>query len=212
MIRRPPRSTLFPYTTLFRSEARLRRGGDASRPRRGGQGTRPGARDSAIDAGRFKTLRADGVPHGGAGGRVFQLAGPMLFTWLKARMWAGHLRRECFRSITRELRREPQDFHFRPALHRGFGPAHHLSGYCVREVILAAVLAHLSRHLLQDHRGVAALKGHGHLSGAGLTVFAYHAIHCSLRFPNPGSHCSGWGSYAVTIMHVPVPASQATTT
>src|ERR1017187_4993643 len=128
------------------------------------------------------------------------------------RLWAGHLRRECFRSITRELRREPQDFHFRPALHRGFGPAHHLSGYCVREVILAAVLAHLSRHLLQDHRGVAALKGHCHLSGAGLTVFAYHAIHCSLRFPNPGSHCSGWGSYAVTIMHVPVPASQATTT
>src|SRR5256885_13159292 len=27
MIRRPPRSTLFPYTTLFRSEDRLHRGG-----------------------------------------------------------------------------------------------------------------------------------------------------------------------------------------
>src|SRR5687768_18206269 len=27
MIRRPPRSTLFPYTTLFRSEPRLRREG-----------------------------------------------------------------------------------------------------------------------------------------------------------------------------------------
>src|SRR3712207_7806298 len=27
MIRRPPRSTLFPYTTLFRSERSLRRGG-----------------------------------------------------------------------------------------------------------------------------------------------------------------------------------------
>src|SRR2546425_6521336 len=26
MIRRPPRSTLFPYTTLFRSRARVRRG------------------------------------------------------------------------------------------------------------------------------------------------------------------------------------------
>src|SRR2546430_13692307 len=26
MIRRPPRSTLFPYTTLFRSEARIQRG------------------------------------------------------------------------------------------------------------------------------------------------------------------------------------------
>src|SRR5256885_17082401 len=29
MIRRPPRSTLFPYTTLFRSEGELRAGGDA---------------------------------------------------------------------------------------------------------------------------------------------------------------------------------------
>src|SRR3712207_7465601 len=58
MIRRPPRSTLFPYTTLFRSgrgdgDGGLRlggRGGDA--PRRGAPGrragrarTRPGARD-----------------------------------------------------------------------------------------------------------------------------------------------------------------------
>src|SRR5256885_2640689 len=33
MIRRPPRSTLFPYTTLFRSLARGRRGGRT--PRRG---------------------------------------------------------------------------------------------------------------------------------------------------------------------------------
>src|SRR3712207_7966083 len=32
MIRRPPRSTLFPYTTLFRS-----RGGDVSRARHGGR-------------------------------------------------------------------------------------------------------------------------------------------------------------------------------
>src|SRR5215216_7336766 len=44
MIRRPPRSTLFPYTTLFRSHARAARGGaadDRSRvvPRRQG---RPG--------------------------------------------------------------------------------------------------------------------------------------------------------------------------
>src|SRR6266849_6766668 len=35
MIRRPPRSTLFPYTTLFRSVARLAR----SRPYRNGLGT-----------------------------------------------------------------------------------------------------------------------------------------------------------------------------
>src|SRR3712207_8758492 len=34
MIRRPPRSTLFPYTTLFRSRRRDRRGRDA-----GGRGT-----------------------------------------------------------------------------------------------------------------------------------------------------------------------------
>src|SRR2546430_8645279 len=39
MIRRPPRSTLFPYTTLFRSEALA-----ASHPRRAtGQGGSPGA-------------------------------------------------------------------------------------------------------------------------------------------------------------------------
>src|SRR5260370_23701563 len=30
MIRRPPRSTLFPYTTLFRSSIRRRRAGDIS--------------------------------------------------------------------------------------------------------------------------------------------------------------------------------------
>src|SRR3712207_7319112 len=33
MIRRPPRSTLFPYTTLFRSRPRERRHGRARRPR-----------------------------------------------------------------------------------------------------------------------------------------------------------------------------------
>src|SRR6266513_4655560 len=33
MNRRPPRSTLFPYTTLFRSRARRRRGGDRLRRR-----------------------------------------------------------------------------------------------------------------------------------------------------------------------------------
>src|SRR5207253_10188184 len=35
MIRRPPRSTLFPYTTLFRS-VRRRRGGGDDHPRAGG--------------------------------------------------------------------------------------------------------------------------------------------------------------------------------
>src|SRR3712207_7332602 len=33
MIRRPPRSTLFPYTTLFRSRARIVEAGDAERRR-----------------------------------------------------------------------------------------------------------------------------------------------------------------------------------
>src|SRR5688572_31510093 len=37
MIRRPPRSTLFPYTTLFRSEGNPgRRSEDSALPRRGG--------------------------------------------------------------------------------------------------------------------------------------------------------------------------------
>src|SRR2546429_7093157 len=36
MIRRPPRSTLFPYTTLFRSLTRIR-------PRRAGRCTKPGS-------------------------------------------------------------------------------------------------------------------------------------------------------------------------
>src|SRR2546422_6926855 len=34
MIRRPPRSTLFPYTTLFRSRGGLRQRRDRARPRR----------------------------------------------------------------------------------------------------------------------------------------------------------------------------------
>src|SRR3712207_9043001 len=52
MIRRPPRSTLFPYTTLFRStcgRARVRRGGARSVPR-------PRAEEAAALAGR------DGAP------------------------------------------------------------------------------------------------------------------------------------------------------
>src|SRR3712207_8123851 len=47
MIRRPPRSTLFPYTTLFRSEPQQHRDGDLQdhhhpdeRPAHGGDGTR----------------------------------------------------------------------------------------------------------------------------------------------------------------------------
>src|SRR2546430_12778705 len=35
MIRRPPRSTLFPYTTLFRSQGQHRRAGRSQRPHGG---------------------------------------------------------------------------------------------------------------------------------------------------------------------------------
>src|SRR3712207_8010457 len=42
MIRRPPRSTLFPYTTLFRSHARLRRSPVVRR--RAGRSLRPAPR------------------------------------------------------------------------------------------------------------------------------------------------------------------------
>src|SRR3989442_8276874 len=50
MIRRPPRSTLFPYTTLFRSPARADRGGAASpAPALPAGGTPSRARRSAGD-------------------------------------------------------------------------------------------------------------------------------------------------------------------
>src|SRR5688572_32761663 len=42
MIRRPPRSTLFPYTTLFRSPSRRPQGGGRSLP--SGSGHKPGHR------------------------------------------------------------------------------------------------------------------------------------------------------------------------
>src|SRR2546429_1377286 len=53
MIRRPPRSTLFPYTTLFRS-GRLERAGDGAR-----RGARPAAR---------RPLPGGPVPAGRPGG------------------------------------------------------------------------------------------------------------------------------------------------
>src|SRR5436189_1869490 len=45
MIRRPPRSTLFPYTTLFRS---LRRGGELRRLQQGVPGRRPQVLDDGV--------------------------------------------------------------------------------------------------------------------------------------------------------------------
>src|SRR5256885_11724105 len=82
MIRRPPRSTLFPYTTLFRSRAEQggtgisERENEARSARSGGEPAR-GPADAALDAGphgagpvRAPALRR-GAPGGGraAGGR-----------------------------------------------------------------------------------------------------------------------------------------------
>src|SRR3712207_7913646 len=58
MIRRPPRSTLFPYTTLFRSEAVLAPAGEAA------EGV-PGARR----AGARHAVAEDEVARGGRPGR-----------------------------------------------------------------------------------------------------------------------------------------------
>src|SRR5688572_32508797 len=49
MIRRPPRSTLFPYTTLFRSELVAPRGGPQQQ-RRGARGAEQRVRDRARPA------------------------------------------------------------------------------------------------------------------------------------------------------------------
>src|SRR2546426_5424011 len=53
MIRRPPRSTLFPYTTLFRSQQR-----------RGGDDGEPGAEDGQVDLDPRAGLGGPGGPDG----------------------------------------------------------------------------------------------------------------------------------------------------
>src|SRR3989454_6853718 len=64
MIRRPPRSTLFPYTTLFRSRERIaRREGDRGRPARRFDGRRQHERGRLSDgAGRVRDAGADDGP------------------------------------------------------------------------------------------------------------------------------------------------------
>src|SRR2546422_5034602 len=61
MIRRPPRSTLFPYTTLFRSPAD-RPGRVHSGPHRAGQG-------ESVDLPRGRDERPGELPHGNLGDR-----------------------------------------------------------------------------------------------------------------------------------------------
>src|SRR3712207_7015464 len=52
MIRRPPRSTLFPYTTLFRSPPRFRRKGRRERSRRRSGHERPRRSGASRDGSR----------------------------------------------------------------------------------------------------------------------------------------------------------------
>src|SRR3712207_8125198 len=55
MIRRPPRSTLFPYTTLFRSRRGLRQSD-------GRRGTRPAARRKSVYLGQRRRQRSGRRP------------------------------------------------------------------------------------------------------------------------------------------------------
>src|SRR2546426_9142612 len=67
MIRRPPRSTLFPYTTLFRSWGRRRRRARARAPGPARASCRPpGARRRARPAARAAAARR--APGGASGG------------------------------------------------------------------------------------------------------------------------------------------------
>src|SRR2546422_7646491 len=66
MIRRPPRSTLFPYTTLFRSPVADRSGARAQAHLWAGEDQSPGGGDLANQAGRHDPLElsADGQDPG----------------------------------------------------------------------------------------------------------------------------------------------------
>src|SRR3712207_7433617 len=67
MIRRPPRSTLFPYTTLFRSH-RDRASGRGAGPLPAGRGAAPG-RAARADGERDRGLGLAGGPGGRDGDR-----------------------------------------------------------------------------------------------------------------------------------------------
>src|SRR3989449_8155043 len=75
MIRRPPRSTLFPYTTLFRSQApgrRSRRGGGRGGARAAGRWARYHLRRAAPPEGDRKSTRLNSS-HGYISYAVFWL-------------------------------------------------------------------------------------------------------------------------------------------
>src|SRR3989337_320950 len=84
MIRRPPRSTLFPYTTLFRSHTRCQRLGLASRAlasrtdhHRDRKSTRLNSSHGSISYAVF-CLKKKKSPHGGRALRPRQAAGLIL--------------------------------------------------------------------------------------------------------------------------------------
>src|SRR5256885_9121050 len=58
MIRRPPRSTLFPYTTLFRSDPRTLRGSPARRVRAARAASRAQALESLRSVRRFRDRKS----------------------------------------------------------------------------------------------------------------------------------------------------------
>src|SRR2546422_5373684 len=64
MIRRPPRSTLFPYTTLFRSRRGIRPRSSFTDPSRcPASGTSPGMRSDDGTDGDFRSLLRDDAAH-----------------------------------------------------------------------------------------------------------------------------------------------------
>src|SRR5258707_6167826 len=60
MIRRPPRSTLFPYTTLFRSSASARRSGSPGNAHKMHENASPARRDNCTDD--AASIRAKPLP------------------------------------------------------------------------------------------------------------------------------------------------------
>src|SRR5256885_16311396 len=96
MIRRPPRSTLFPYTTLFRSRAEQggtgisERENEARSARSGGEPAR-GPADAALDAGPHGAgpVRAPALRRGACGAAAAAGGGEGGGGGAPAPLWAG---------------------------------------------------------------------------------------------------------------------------